>query len=281
MLLRDINPHIRFACRIFFKSKKSTFNVFDCRLFYIIKGNIEIEIDGHKYTLSDGSVFYCSCASVYNISSDGCELFSLNFDLDQKRNDIGQCCPPKTLENEQPPVFTAKDAVDDCEFLNSHLFIASAGRFFDAVSGIVNEQAQKMIFYREKASALLKELLIEMHRFSQKTDKNTADAVETVICYLRNNFNRKVTNEQLAAVAGYHEYHLNRLFVRNTGKSLHQYVLSMRISEAKRLLTNTEMSLSEIADAAGFSSNTHFAGCFKKTVGQSPSEYKASMKSKI
>ncbi len=281
MLLRDINPHVRFACRIFFKSEQATFNVFDCRLFYILKGTIEIELDGHKYTLSDGCVFYCSATSVYSIRSDGCELYSLNFDLTQKRNDICKCCPPTVLEPGHTSHFSEKDIIDDCDFLNDHLFIQSGGKHFDAISGIVNELAQKMIFYREKASAMLKDLLIDIHRLSQKTDKSTADAVETVIAYLHENFSKKISNEQLAAIVGYHEYHLNRLFVRDTGKTLHRYVLTMRISEAKRLLTNTEMSLSDIADAAGFSSNTHFAGCFKKMVGQSPSEYKASMKSKI
>ncbi len=281
MFLCDINPHVRFACRIFFKSEYATFNVFDCRIFYILKGAIEIEVDKHKYTLSEGSVFYCSSASVYRIKSDGCEIYSLNFDLTQMRNDICKCCPPVVLEEEQPPVFSEKDTIDDCDFLNGHLFIPSGGRHFNAISGIVKELAQKMIFYREKASAILKDLLIEIHRLSQKNDKSTADAVETVIAYLRDNFGKKISNEELAAIVGYHEYHLNRLFVRDTGKTLHRYLLTMRISEAKRLLTNTEMSLSDIADAAGFSSNTHFAGCFKKMVGQSPSEYKESMKSKI
>lgn len=281
MFLCDINPHIRFACRIFFNSKKVTFNVFDCRLFYILKGTIEIEIDGRKYTLSEGCVFFCSATSIYRIKSDGCELYSINFDLTQTRNDICKCCPPKVIADIESPIFSEKDTVEDCDYLNRHIFIQPGARHQETVNAIVNELSQKMIFYREKASALLKELLIEIHRLSQKTEKSTADAVETVISYLRENFNKKISNEQLAALVGYHEYHLNRLFVRDTGKSLHRYILAMRISEAKRLLTNTDMSLSEIADTAGFSSNTHFAGCFKKMVGQSPSEYKASMKSKI
>ena len=264
-----------------FKREKTAFNVFDCRIFYIHKGILELEIEGNKYTLSEGNIFYCSGASIYTTRSDGCELFSINFDLTQKRNHLCDPKPIVALENGQKAVYTEKEIVDDCDFLNSHLYVSSGYRHHDAVAEIINELEQKMIFSREKASGLLKNLLIEIYRLSQKTDGGMSGAVENVISYLNENFGRKISNEELAAIAGYHEYHLNRLFVRDTGKTLHQYILSMRISEAKRLLTNTEKSLSSIAELSGFSSNTHFAGCFKKMVGQSPSEYKASMKSKI
>ena len=281
MLLKELNPHIRFASRMTFKREKTTFNVFDCRIFYIHKGTLEMEIDGHNYILSEGNVFYCAGASVYTTRSSGCELFSLNFDLTQKRSDINQSRRIVEIEKGNPLIYTEKDMVEDCDFLNNHLYVPSGYRHHEAISEIINEFAHKMIFYREKTSGLLKNLLIEMHRLSQKTEGGMSDSVENVIAYLSENFNKKISNEKLASIAGYHEYHLNRLFVRDTGKTLHQYILSMRISESKRLLANTDMSFSDIADAAGFSSNTHFAGCFKKMVGQSPSEYKASMKSKI
>lgn len=281
MHLRDINPYVRFACKIFFKREKAFFNVFDCRLFYILKGTIEIELQNHKYTLSEGCVFYCCAAAVYTIKSDGCELFSINFDLSQKRNDISSCKPVAVLEKGEKKIFSEKDKVDDCVFLNRHIFIQKGKRYFEPIEEIINEFSQKRIFYCEKASGLMKNLLIEIHRFSQKTDSGTSDAVEKVIAFLKENFNKKIDNSLIAAMAGYHEYHLNRLFVKETGKTMHQYILAMRISEAKRLLTNTDKSFAEIAESAGFSSNTHFAGCFKKIVGQSPSEYKASMKSKI
>ena len=82
----DANPYIRFAQRFFFKRHKVIFNVFDCRIMYILKGCLDIVIEGQKHCLSDDSLFYCPSGSVYEISSvDGCDICVLNFDFDTQR----------------------------------------------------------------------------------------------------------------------------------------------------------------------------------------------------
>ena len=281
MLLCEINPYVRFACRIVFKSEKVTFNVFDCRLFYIIKGSIEIVIEEEKYTLTEGSVFYCCATSCYRIQSDECTLLSLNFDLSQKRNSISKCIPPRTIEDEEKAVFNEKELVDDCSFLNSHLFIPSGVRYYDYIKDIVDELLQETVFFREKASSILKSLLIDICRLSQKKGSPQSLVVDEASNFIRDNYKQKITNDKLASAAGYHEYHLNRLFVRFTGMSIHKYIISIRVGEAKKLLVNTDMPQSDISSAVGFSSPAHFSDCFKKSVGISPSEYRKQFRSKI
>ena len=67
---------------------------------------------------------------------------------------------------------------------------------------------------------------------------------------------------------------LKRLFKKHHATSPHQYLLACRISKASRILAETELPISEVALATGFSSQSHFATAFKKKVGLSPKAYR-------
>ena len=67
---------------------------------------------------------------------------------------------------------------------------------------------------------------------------------------------------------------LTRLFQRHHATSPHQYLLACRITKASRILVETELPISEVALATGFSSQSHFATAFKKKVGLSPKAYR-------
>lgn len=73
---------------------------------------------------------------------------------------------------------------------------------------------------------------------------------------------------------GYHW--LRRAFKQQTGLSLHQYRLQVRISNAKRLLLNTDKTIEEIAAASGFENPYYFSHLFKSKVGDPPSSWRQS-----
>ena len=52
-----------------------------------------------------------------------------------------------------------------------------------------------------------------------------------------------------------------------------EYINRLRINQAKELLTNTDMSVFEIAEAVGFSDQNYFGRVFKKQTGTSPKKY--------
>ena len=79
----------------------------------------------------------------------------------------------------------------------------------------------------------------------------------------------------------YHEYYLNRIFTKHVGMSMHRYILNLRINEGKRLLLNSNLSISDIASCIGFNSYTHFSSYLKKETGLSPFEYKNNFKNNI
>ena len=63
-----------------------------------------------------------------------------------------------------------------------------------------------------------------------------------------------------------------------TGYILNDYIKRMRIEEAIRLLTETDMNINEISDSVGFSYPRYFSSVFKELTGYSPTQYRKNIK---
>jgi AraC-like DNA-binding protein len=79
--------------------------------------------------------------------------------------------------------------------------------------------------------------------------------------------------EQLAAVAGLSKFHFHRLFAATYGRTPATYLSERRIERAQDLLRATNLTVTEICHAVGFSSPGSFSSTFRRIVGESPSEF--------
>lgn len=68
--------------------------------------------------------------------------------------------------------------------------------------------------------------------------------------------------------------YLSLLFKEKTGKTINQYITEVRMENAKRLLNNSDSSITEIANRVGYGDPKYFAKVFRKMVGINPSEYR-------
>ena len=68
--------------------------------------------------------------------------------------------------------------------------------------------------------------------------------------------------------------YLSAVFSQEVGQTLTEYITSRRINEAKNMLRNTDMRLSEIGFAVGYKDPHYFSFVFKKVSGCTPSEYR-------
>lgn len=287
----EINPFIRFAETIYYCSENHRVQVKDCRLFYVLSGEAEIFIQNQQIKLLPYSLFYCCAQSQYCINSSGATLIALNFDLTQKFNH--KTAPffpvsidkpagsPSAFRSENKDFFHPFEPVADGDCLNSFFFIPNAYAYSDGLIEILTEFLTQRIHFRERCSGILKDILTQIYRRSVETSDNAADAVSKTIDYIKNNYAKTITNKMLSEMTGYHEYHLNRLFLKNAGTSIHQYLLSIRINAAKKMLINTSLPMSTIAEQAGFTSKTHFSSSFKRIVGIPPTEYRRRFKNTI
>ncbi|MFT5471511.1 MAG: AraC-like DNA-binding protein [Verrucomicrobiales bacterium] len=95
-----------------------------------------------------------------------------------------------------------------------------------------------------------------------------------VIEFLEDHFVGEITVERLAEIAGISVPHFNRRFRQLLRLSPMEYVLSLRIQEAQRLLSTTDLTIGDIALAAGFYDQSHFTKRFRKLTGLTPLRYR-------
>jgi AraC-like DNA-binding protein len=100
--------------------------------------------------------------------------------------------------------------------------------------------------------------------------------VDLLIQYIKDNLRQQITLEELSDKTHLSKFYLIRLFKAYTGRTPHEFIIYQRIQEAKRLLTKTDLSVSEIALTAGFHDSNHLIACFKKVVGTTPMMYRKS-----
>jgi AraC family transcriptional regulator len=81
----------------------------------------------------------------------------------------------------------------------------------------------------------------------------------------------------LAQEVGMSRYHFSRVFKESMGLSPINYIVRQRIERAKKLLTETDLPIADIALQAGFSGQSHFTTFFRKLVGLTPRSFRRAM----
>ncbi len=114
----------------------------------------------------------------------------------------------------------------------------------------------------------------------RKTDSKASVSVKNsiplsnVCSYISEHFTQDLSLEKIAAYAGFSKFHFERIFNEYTGMTFYQYLQQMRINYAQTLLSNPELSVTDIAYQAGFASGVSFTRAFKKSTGYPPSQYR-------
>ena len=87
-------------------------------------------------------------------------------------------------------------------------------------------------------------------------------------------FYEDLTLGQVASEVFVSQYYLSRLFKKQCGVGFQQYLMQIRIREAKNLLRNTDLSCAVVGEKVGYSNASYFSRIFGKVVGQSPTEFR-------
>lgn len=107
-------------------------------------------------------------------------------------------------------------------------------------------------------------------RKTEREDGISKRSLERATDYINDNLSQKLTLTEIAGAAHMSPYHLARLFKAAIGLSPHQYVIHRRVERAKTLLVHTDLSIAEVAGAAGFANQSHLSSHVRRLLGVSP-----------
>ena len=94
-----------------------------------------------------------------------------------------------------------------------------------------------------------------------------------LIKYMQNH-QENLTLDYLSSFANISKYHLAREFKRYTGFPPNEYLLRIRLQQAKLLLKNTSSPIKIVGELVGIANESYFARLFKKRIGMTPGEYR-------
>ena len=135
----------------------------------------------------------------------------------------------------------------------------------------------------ERAINPLKYMLRSLYRQSLLTPHENDPADEVYVKTLRyvyDHYMEHISAEDIAAALCYSSSHLRHVFQRKSGKTISDTLTAVRLSAAEQALSQSELSVTQIALDCGFCDGNYFSTVFKKHKGISPKDYRASAKTK-
>lgn len=106
-----------------------------------------------------------------------------------------------------------------------------------------------------------------------KAGRADNERIKHAIGYIKANFERKVSLEEVAGEVGLSKYHFSREFKKATGMNFIAFLNGVRCRNAKKLLAMKKYSIHEIAQKCGFENDSYFSRTFKEIMGHLPSHY--------
>lgn len=119
-------------------------------------------------------------------------------------------------------------------------------------------------------SAYIARILGEFFKNHGTETADKKEIINKIVNHIEENYNKDLSICELSRIAGLSEYYFSRLFKKQKGFTLHEYIIKTRVINAKILLKSTNLSLREIAYRCGFSNESSFSNTFKKITAMTP-----------
>ncbi|MEZ0487177.1 AraC family transcriptional regulator [Fibrella aquatica] len=118
-------------------------------------------------------------------------------------------------------------------------------------------------------------ILLASDSYQLTASEAETERMKRVLEFVLKNFRKEIRIEQIASVAGMAPAAFCRYFRKRTGKSFVEYLNELRISHARKLLTQADLSVGQVGFECGFNNISHFHRQFKQQTGTTPMRYQA------
>lgn len=230
------------------------------------KGESAAFIDSNKYTITENNLFIVFPGQMHSyadISSEAQEYKVFIF-------------PPSFISNFDEKFHGLVPESPLIANVSDHSLLSA---ILDAIQKLEDgKESKKIDVIHGLISALFSELLFLIPFVPDK--KSESDIAKRIVEYCSLHYAEDISLESMAKDLGISPPHLSSLFVKKLKINFISYIQSLRVSEAMRLLSQTDESIQDIAKSVGFSCVRSFDRAFLKIEGISPSKYRKNNKPK-
>ena len=251
----------------------------ELEIIYVEEGSLQVKIGDREYEGQAGDVFFVNTRELHLMGSSDTGvryytiLFPLTFisfqtvdELERKllaplRN--SQLLFPEYIENDR-----SRDKILPILQKLTRL------NYYERNEEIRQEAFVKQHLHTRFLLLELVQCLYEEHAFLQPLTNHNSNLQREILLFIQSHFAEKLTLKMLAEEFHLSEKYVSRYFVENFHLTFSNYVIHLRLTEARKLLESTELSVTEIAFQAGFPNVSYFIRSFKEAYGTSPLKYR-------
>ena len=248
------------------------------KLSVILEGSFILRIDSREEECKAGDIFYLPACRDYitDFPSSPLRLINIEFDM---IHDRGQEFKP-LLQNfvlgsqdRRAEMFSTVVTFDDLPTFNDCFVLRHFPGAVKRAQQCLELYGSRDRFARLMLNAQLTELLIKIAEHIDQAKKTpTAVIAERVMDYIEAHCMEKLTCERVAAEFAYHPASLNRIMREFYHCSVHKAITHAKINSAAQLLTESDMSVTDIAYHLSFYDSAHFTKTFREVMGCNPSD---------
>lgn len=148
----------------------------------------------------------------------------------------------------------------------------------------INTSFIQVILMQNSLDDISGQLQLAIDIYQKEIQKNASipepASIKAIKLFINEHFSENITLDSIAGSAFLSASYASRLFKKELGISIMDYLLQVRMNEAKKLLKDTALPIEEVASRTGYADSSYFTKVFRKAEGITPSQYRQSHKSK-
>lgn len=223
---------------------------------YILSGECLVTYDGKTMRLDSNNGIFISANATFSINSiKGCSFYTLAIN--------GSIFPYIYQEFYSDNDARAQESIN--------------GKLHTYINELLNIYSSNQKYRDLRASHMIEEIAIHLlsikltHRL---LDTDIPSSIQLAMRYMEDNYPQNLSLDKIADYVILDKYHFAKEFKKYVGTSPKQYLIGIRLEQAKFLLKTTDLPASKVALQVGFTDVNNFYNQFKALTGMTPIKYR-------
>jgi AraC-like DNA-binding protein/mannose-6-phosphate isomerase-like protein (cupin superfamily) len=241
-------------------------------IMYVVKGECEILMKDISVAMKKGEFILIDADIPHRlkVEENRCRILNIEFFFQKKY------CPFFTIGE----LVRYMPALENFFSIQEHFFVLkdTEERLAQLIRDLIKQLDDLEIGNDFTQQMLMGQIFIRIaniYNQSKKIEKNPQNQyVIHAIDYMHQQYDYKLTVEDIAKEVNLHQRYLQHIFKMQIGCTINEYLTKIRLNKAKQLLKYTDIHITQICEYIGMNSQQYFSYLFKKHVGVSPRAYR-------
>lgn len=229
-------------------------------ILYVIEGEGHLQYDSVAYEIKEGDIVIINSFAIHSITAENFIRYHVLIPFTDFFKSIGLNLPAfaytpiirdSILKEKFDAFLSAYHSTEDLKAAKVHLSL------IDLLTYITEYHCEDA----DKSSVKKLDLSIRL-----------------ALSHILSHYDDKITAETISEIAGFSKFHFLREFKKATGFTFSEYLMDVRLSAARKMLVESNVSIKEICYKTGFDSEAYFSKLFKEREGVTPTEYRKGAK---